>query len=253
MDEFSKPAAFSVLAAVPQTCPPMTSRSAFLGAYVALALLELYAETLLPERPALRLFAKPALLFALSLYFFLNTRGRRTRRDAIFQAALAFAWLGDVLLMREDGFLAGLGAFLVMQVLYAVVFWKRPFRFPWQLPSRRIRVATVLLLVFAGRVFLKIQPNLGNLIAPVVVYLLVILAMALAAFNRLERVPLVSFRLVAVGAVLFVISDGCLALNRFGGDAGWLAWMVMPTYAAAQYLIVEGILRERVPQPMFVA
>lgn len=226
-------------------------RLPFLLAYLVLALLELYAETLLPERPALRLFAKPALLTALSLYFFLQTRGRRTRRDAVFQTALAFAWLGDVLLMREDGFLAGLGAFLVMQVLYAVVFWKTPFRFLWQLPSRRVRVATVLLLLFAAWVFLKIQPNLGALTVPVAAYLLVILTMALAAFNRLGRVPTVSFRLVAVGAVLFVISDGCIALTRFG-DAGWLSWLVMPTYAAAQYLIVEGVLREQAPEPMFV-
>lgn len=231
----------------------MTSRSAFLFAYAALVFLELYAETLIPEHPTLRLFAKPALLTALSIYFFLQTRGHRTRRDAIFQTALAFAWLGDVLLMREDGFLAGLGAFLVMQVLYAVVFWKTPFRFLWQLPLRRVRIATLLLLVFAVRVFVKIQPNLGGLTVPVVVYLLVILAMALAAFNRLGRVPTLSFRLVAVGAVLFVISDGCIALTRFGDDAGWLAWLVMPTYAAAQYLIVEGVLRERVPEPMFVA
>lgn len=227
-------------------------RLSFLLAYLALGLLELYAETLLPERPALRLFAKPALLTALSVYFFVNTRGRRTRRDAVFQTALAFAWLGDVLLMREDGFLAGLGAFLVMQVLYAVVFWKKPFRVLWQLPSRRVRLATVLLLLFAARVFLKIGPNLGALTVPVVVYLLVILTMALAAFNRLGRVPLLSFRLVAVGAVLFVVSDGCIALTRFG-DAGWLAWLVMPTYAAAQYLIVEGILREQAPEPMFAA
>jgi len=228
-------------------------RLSFLLAYLALCLLELYAETLLPERPALRLFAKPALLTALSLYFFLQTRRRRTRRAALFQTALAFAWLGDVLLMRDDGFLAGLGAFLVMQGLYVVVFWKKPFRFLWQLPSRRVRMATVLLLAFAGRVFLKIQPHLGPLTVPVAAYLLVILTMALAAFNRLERVPPLSFRLVAVGALLFVSSDGCIALTRFGGDTGWLSWLVMPTYAAAQYLIVEGVLREPTPEPKFAA
>lgn len=230
----------------------MRARLAFLLVYAALAAVEFYSETLLPERPALHLFAKPTLLTALSLYFFVETRGRRTRRDAVFQTALAFAWLGDVLLMREDGFLAGLGAFLVMQVLYAAVFWKTPFRVLWQLPSRRLRLATLLVLLFAGRVFLKIQPNLGALTAPVAAYLLVILTMALAAFNRWERVPPASFRLVAVGAVLFVVSDGFIALTRFG-EAGELAWLVMPTYAAAQYLIVEGVLRERVPKRMFVA
>ncbi|MCY7351436.1 MAG: lysoplasmalogenase, partial [Cytophagaceae bacterium] len=103
-------------------------RLPFLLAYTALALLEFYSETRLPESPTLHCLTKPTLLAALSLYFFRETRGHRTRQDVFFQTALAFAWLGDVLLMLENGFLAGLGAFLVMQVLYTVVFWKRPFR-----------------------------------------------------------------------------------------------------------------------------
>lgn len=220
-------------------------RLSFLPAYLALCLLELYAETLLPERPALCLFAKPALLTALSLYFFLQTRGHRTRRDLIFQTALAFAWLGDVLLMRDDGFLAGLGAFLVMQVLYAARFWKGAKTLPG-LPV----AATV---AYAGFVFWNIAPTLGALLVPVLVYLAVIVAMAGAAFSRRGRVPTRSFRLVAVGAVLFVLSDSFIALTRFGGGPLALEWLVMPTYAAAQYLIVEGVLREQAPEPMFAA
>lgn len=227
-------------------------RLSFLLIYLALSLLEFYSETRLPGNPTLHYLTKPALLAALSLYFYRETRGHRNRRDVLFQIALAFAWLGDVLLMLENGFLAGLGVFLVMQAVYTIVFWERPFRPLWQLPARRARVALALIVVFAVQVFIKISPNLNGLTIPVVVYLLVILTMALTAFNRLDQVPQISFRLVAVGAALFVVSDGFIALTRFSGDAGGLSWLVMPTYAAAQYLIVEGFLRERVSAPISV-
>ncbi len=229
-------------------------RFRFLLAYTALCLLEFYAETLLPEQPGLRLFAKPALLTALSLYFFRETRGHRTRRDAVFQTALAFAWLGDVLLLRDDGFLVGLGSFLVMQVLYAVVFWKTPFLFPWKIPNVGVRMGMVLTLFYVLRIFLVIQPNLGGMALPVAAYLLVITTMALMACSRYGRVPADSFWPVAVGAFLFIISDSFIAVEKFDGQGtSWLSWLVMPTYAAAQYLIVEGVLRERVPEPMFAA
>jgi len=220
-------------------------RLCFLLAYAALCLLEFYAESLLPEQPALRLFAKPALLTALSLYFFLETRSHRTRRAVIFQIALVFAWLGDVLLMRNDGFLAGLGAFLVMQVLYAWVFWKKP--------KYTNAGAMVGIVGYAVLVFMNCQPGLGNLLLPVLVYLAVVVAMALAAFSRRGHVSAASFRFVAGGAVLFVLSDSFIALTRFGGGPLALDWLVMPSYAAAQYLIVEGVLREMRPNQAAIA
>ncbi|MBC7893337.1 MAG: lysoplasmalogenase [Sphingobacteriaceae bacterium] len=211
-------------------------RLLFLLAYVALCLLEFYAESLLPEQPTLRLFAKPALLTALSLYFSLETRKQRSRQTRLFQTALAFAWLGDVLLMRRDGFLSGLGAFLVMQVLYTLVFWKKP--------KHANAGAVVGIVGYAVLVFLNCQPGLGNLLLPVLVYLAVVVAMAFAAFSRRGHVSVASFRFVAVGAGLFVLSDSFIALTRFGSGPLVLDWLVMPTYAAAQYLIVEGVLGE---------
>ncbi len=225
--------------------PTGTKRPVFLPAYAALCLLEFYAESLLPEHPTLRLFAKPALLTALSLYFFLETRGYCSRQTRLFQTALAFAWLGDVLLMRPDGFLAGLGAFLVMQVLYTLVFWKKP--------KHTNAGAVVGIVGYAVVVFLDCQSGLGNLLLPVLGYLAVVVAMAIAAFSRRGHVSAGSFWLVAGGAVLFVLSDSLIALTRFGGGPLALGWLVMPTYAVAQYGIVEGVLRELRPNQAAIA
>lgn len=225
--------------------PTGSNRLLFLPAYAALCLLEFYAESLLPEQPALRLFAKPALLTALSIYFFLKTRRHRSRQTRLFQTALAFAWLGDVLLMHRDGFLAGLGAFLVMQVLYTLVFWKKP--------KYANAGAVVGIVGYAVVVFLNCQPGLGGLLLPVLGYLAVVVAMAVAAFSRRGHVSAPSFWLVAVGAVLFVLSDSFIALTRFGGGPLALDWLVMPTYAAAQYGIVEGVLRELRPKQVAIA
>jgi uncharacterized membrane protein YhhN len=50
---------------------------------------------------------------------------------------------------------------------------------------------------------------------------------------------------VFLGALLFMISDSLIALDRFGSDLlplPWAGFWIMLTYIAAQYLIVVGML-----------
>jgi uncharacterized membrane protein YhhN len=79
---------------------------------------------------------------------------------------------------------------------------------------------------------------------PVIIYTIVILTMLEAAINRYGKVNRLSFILVLAGAILFVISDSLIALNKFGFPFMFSGVAVMTTYIAAQYLIVAGILKQ---------
>jgi uncharacterized membrane protein YhhN len=68
--------------------------------------------------------------------------------------------------------------------------------------------------------------------------------MLIAAINRYGKVSRLSFILVLAGAVLFVISDSLIALNKFGFPFVFSGVAVMTTYIAAQYLIVTGVLKQ---------
>ena len=73
--------------------------------------------------------------------------------------------------------------------------------------------------------------------------MLVILSMATAAFLRQGRVSKLSYRLVFFGAIMFMVSDSILALNKFYQPLPYSNIWIMFTYAIAQYVIIIGIFK----------
>lgn len=178
----------------------------------------------------LHLTTKPLLMPALLAWFLTVTP--RSRLRTLVAVGLGWSWLGDLGLMPsgEGWFLAGLGAFLVAQLTYAVAFW----------PSRRDSVLARPLLtlpylaVLAG-LLAALWGDLGDLRVPVTVYAVVIVTMAMLA-TGIDR-------LVGVGAALFVASDALIALDTLAGAVRLPVhgFWVMLTYLAAQLLIATGV------------
>ncbi|MFI6940665.1 lysoplasmalogenase [Streptomyces sp. NPDC050418] len=148
-------------------------------------------------------------------------------------AALFFGWTGDVLLMfdADAAFLAGMGGFAVGHICYLVLFAK------YGTPHRHTApLAAAYGLVLALTLVLMWGDLPGDLRVPVAAYSLLLTAMALRAAAR--------FGLVAgIGGALFLLSDTLIAT----GIAEWPQlprpdFWVMLTYAAAQALLVKGVL-----------
>jgi uncharacterized membrane protein YhhN len=78
---------------------------------------------------------------------------------------------------------------------------------------------------------------------PVFLYALVLLFMGVWAFKRRGGTNSPSFTLVATGAVLFVLSDSLIAVNRFFFALPAERILVMSIYLTAQYLIVQGLIK----------
>lgn len=79
---------------------------------------------------------------------------------------------------------------------------------------------------------------------PVIIYTVIILIMLSGAINRMEKVNKSSFYLVLTGAILFVISDSAIAVNKFSFAFAYSSIIIMSTYAAAQLLIVLGYVKQ---------
>ena len=125
-------------------------------------------------------------------------------------AALALSTLGDVLLDLDPAglFVFGLGSFLVAHLVYISVFIRDRRRMV-PLGGPRVLLA-ILVLLCSAAVSGWLLPSLGDLIVPVAIYMCAITAMVIAAIlGRFEN------PWVAVGAILFLISDSLLAINKF--------------------------------------
>jgi uncharacterized membrane protein YhhN len=97
------------------------------------------------------------------------------------------------------------------------------------------------IFLVAGMVFYFIYPNLGGLKIPIIAYILVIVGMVTTARARFKKTNAASFWQVFIGAILFLVSDGILALARFYRDFPEAGILIMGTYATAQLLLVMGI------------
>jgi uncharacterized membrane protein YhhN len=152
---------------------------------------------------------------------------------ALVVAALVFSMIGDVCLVFPTRFTLGLGSFLVAHVLYLTAF----------APAGAWDVTAWLWLVpfalFALAMFAYLSPHLGAKRGPVAVYIAVIALMGWRAVVRAMApdVPAPSGALAGAGALVFMVSDGVLAVDRFAHRFRAAEAIVMATYYAAQVLI----------------
>jgi len=148
---------------------------------------------------------------------------------------LLFSLAGDVLLMLpSDRFAAGLASFFVAHLLYITAF----------ATDAGFGSAPLALLPFilcSAALYPLLRPNLGRLEIPVLLYMLVIAVMAWQAVARWLAVGQLAALLAAVGAVLFVISDAALALDRFHRPIPAATILKRSTYFGGQWLIALSI------------
>lgn len=151
---------------------------------------------------------------------------------------LAFALVGDVLLMLPaDRFVAGLASFAVTHVCYLTAF-----RSDARLGGQKLPF--LLLAGVAAGVLALLWPGLGpGLGLPVAVYAVLLAAMAAQAVSRALELDTAGSRLAAAGALLFLLSDTLLAVDRFRFPLAADRVAVLATYWAAQWLIAWSVVR----------
>lgn len=144
--------------------------------------------------------------------------------------ALIFSGCGD-LLLAFDLFIYGVGAFLLAQLSYAWIF-----KSYWQGLQQRWLLTALLsgYVVVMGSILL---PNLGDLQLPVLAYLIVIATMGLLAAQ--SSLPI---RWAVIGALLFIVSDSFIAINKFVTPLPMAGFLIMSTYYAAQLMLVNSLL-----------
>lgn len=192
---------------------------------------------------------KPLLVPILMVWLLISGRGRLSLPLRWLAAGLVFAWLGDLLLMVDGdlAFMAGIGAFLVMQICYILAFT----RVPGPGLVRAWKVALIPYVTIWIVVNLLVSAGVGSLRVPVLIYSAVLVAMAVAALDLVLRVPRAPGWRVAWGAVLFLVSDGLIAVTEFGplSATPTLSALIMASYIAAQAMIVTGLAEcEKAPK-----
>ena len=142
---------------------------------------------------------------------------------------------GDVFLMLpSDQFVAGLVSFLVAHLFYIVAF-------SYNTRFRALSWSIVPFAIYGIVIFSILSAHLGEMKVPVLAYVVVILVMGWRAYERWVQTGQGAALLAFFGALLFIVSDSVLAINRFRGDFEIARALSLSTYFAAQWLIALSI------------
>lgn len=157
--------------------------------------------------------------------------------------ALIFSALGDALLSRrgDHWFLAGLASFLAAHAFYISLFAASGGGTEPVLPDGWRAMIAIVMALFALAMVALLWPRVPpKMRLPIMVYAAAIFVMGLSALTM-------NSGMIVAGAILFMISDGILATERFLVPAvsrhrAWMHPAVWITYYGGQLLIVLGFL-----------
>lgn len=190
----------------------------------------------------LQSISKPLIIPALLGYFFSHANDTASKLKKWILLALFLSWAGDVLLMfvskNEVFFLLGLSTFLLAHIFYIIFFHHVRVKEnvkgnPWLL---------VIVVIYYAILINLLSPYLADLKIPVLVYGVVISFMLMLAMHMLFIKNKMAGKWMMAGALLFVISDSTLAINKFYQPFAAAGVLIMLTYGLAQLFIVNGAI-----------
>ena len=188
------------------------------------------------ENSLLQTICKPLIIPALIVWYL--TKAEKVNKWYV--TALFFSFIGDVLLLDKiNFFIFGIAAFLITQLIYIFIFSKGLARINWK---KKI-TSVIPFLLFYSVLISVLAPNLNDLLIPVMVYGIAISIFGTVAFlNYLADKSSLSMTLMQ-GAILFILSDSMIALNKFHEQQAFYPVTIMLTYIMAQYLIATYMLQ----------
>ncbi len=195
------------------------------------------------QHKGLQFIFKPLIIPVLFGYLDSQSAGITKGLCKWISAALLFSLLGDILLMFEEKnaifFLLGLSAFLLAHIFYIIFFHQVRIKEnvkgnPWLL---------VIVVGYYVALISLLSPYLSAMRIPVLVYGIVISFMFMLAMHLLFIKNKLTGKWMMTGALLFVMSDSILAINKFYLPFEAAGVLIMLTYGLAQLFIVEGASR----------
>lgn len=191
--------------------------------------------------------SKPLLMPTLLIYFFGEVKlAKKNVITPILIVSLIFSLGGDFALMFKSDiyFILGLGSFLIAHILYIVAFNKINQQTSG---AGLIKAKPILILPFLlyGILLYTLLFSKLDIVLKIAVpiYASAISLMAIFTLNLYPKLKIEAFKPLFLGAVLFIISDSCIAINRFFVEIPQATLVIMVTYILAQWLIIQGCIR----------
>jgi uncharacterized membrane protein YhhN len=211
-----------------------TKTSIAIALFFIAAIADVYA--IITGNETLEVYAKPMLLTLLALVYLAAAE----KPNFWYVLGMFFCFVGDVLLMFKGAnfFMYGLAAFLLGHVVYI----KITAGFLQSELTVKMISSAMPFVAFFGLLLLLIYPNLGEMLLPVMVYGVTISTFGSVAFLNYREEKSTENLWLFIGAIIFILSDSLIALNKFYEPNELYGVTIMITYILAQFLICKAMI-----------
>jgi len=198
------------------------------------AIADIYA--IVSGNEAIETYAKPMLLTLLAVVYLAASN----KPNFWYVLGMFFCFVGDVLLMFKGAnfFMYGLAAFLLGHIVYIKITVSF---LPKDLTVKMITSAFPFVFFFGILMYL-IYPNLNEMLIPVVVYGVTISTFGSVAFLNYRGDKSTENLWLFIGAIIFILSDSLIAMNKFYEPNEMYGVTIMITYILAQFLICKAMI-----------
>lgn len=209
----------------------MISKKVHFTAILLSAIAAIYFDTI--GEHSIYSFLKP--LTSILIIFIPILHGARSPKQywLLTIVALVFCLVGDVLLLSNELFVFGLGAFLLAHILFLFSFKS--------IGGFKIYITPLFgLVAIGGAYFYYLSSDLGEMLIPVFLYFIFIVLMCWQGINLYIWRKESAYQYIAMGVILFLISDSLIALNKFKMPFELSSLMVLSTYWMAIFLLASA-------------
>ena len=180
------------------------------------------------------IFKPLTMIFIISIAI-IGMRKNRSFYAFLILAGLVFSLAGDIFLMLpSDMFMQGLVSFLIGHIFYILAF-------SWGMRSGIKSFSWIPYLVYGVLISWYMLPSLEAMTVPVLIYIIVILTMGWRAYERWTQTRIRGAGLAFIGAILFIVSDSALGINRFTLPFDLSTFVVLSSYFIAQWLFARSV------------
>ena len=219
-----------------------TNHKQFALLYFSILLIDIFVKIQFPVFPY-RYISKPWLLIFLLGYFYLNKIGNDKRKHRYMLLALSFFFIGDMLIINHLSIV-----FLGLSLLFfsiGKIFLCMKFSHKKDFNVSRLIPFTIIMFGYVIFLIGFLYKNLKDFLVPALASFFLTLLMFQFAYLRKEVFNKKSYLYVLFGIILFVISEGIMAIKTFKREIPYQDFLIMFFYGTSVYFMVLGVVNEK--------
>lgn len=190
--------------------------------------------------PLLVYIFKPLIILSLLFLYAFSL----PKRNKWYVIALELSFIGDILLMfsGQQFFIAGLVSFLMAHILFIKIVLSHIQKYS----IVNISIAIFSFIIVYALLMFNLKNSLNEMLWPVLIYGFIISTFGIVSFIDFLNTKSKKSLLMLSGAIVFMISDAILAIDKFYIEEYFNKIIIMFTYVLAQYLIYRSMIIEKV-------